>query len=172
MSEKEMKDLNKAIDDLKRELRADLRTLKDSVKFCNDTCDGVNEIKNELKELRKEVQRLSKQNDDLKAENEKLNEKVNELEQYQRCNNLEIQGVPEGGDVYDVVRRIGTLVGEPITDTDIDICHRVPTFRPREKNIIVRFVQRSKRDKVLKKCRKQKSPPKILTTVATARLST
>lgn len=133
-----------------------MRTLKESVKFCNDTCDGVNQIKNEIKQLRKEVQRLSKQNDDLMAENQKLNEKVNELEQYQRCNNLEIQGVPEEGDVYDVVRRIGSLVGEPIVDTDLDICHRVPTFRPREKNIIVCFVQRSKRDKVLKKCRKEK----------------
>lgn len=162
MSEREIRDLNKSIEDLKRELRADFCTLKESVKFCNDTCDDVNEIKNEIKELRKEVQRLTKQNNDLPAENQMLNEKINELEQYQRSNNLEIQGVPEEGDAYDVVKRIGALVGEPIVDTDVDICHRVPTFRPREKNIVVRFVQRSKRDTVLKKCKKQKITTKDL----------
>ena len=56
---KESKDITRGIDDLKRELWAELRTLKDSVKDCNDTCEGVNEIITEMKELRKEVQNLS-----------------------------------------------------------------------------------------------------------------
>lgn len=42
---KEIKDVVKALGDLKRELGADLRTVKDSVENCNDTCDGVNKIK-------------------------------------------------------------------------------------------------------------------------------
>lgn len=150
------KDIGKALDDLKRELRADLRTLKDSVKSCSDTCDGVNEIKNEIKELRKEVQKLSSRNEELATENRRLNEKVEELEQYQRSNNLEIKGVPEAGDAYDVVKRIGTLLDEPILDSDIDVCHRIPTFRATEKNIIVRFVQRTKRDKILQKSKKKR----------------
>lgn len=43
----------KALDDLKRKLRADLRNLEDSFKNCDETCDDVNEIKNEVKELQK-----------------------------------------------------------------------------------------------------------------------
>lgn len=154
---KEGKDvIGKAIDDLRRELRAELRTIKDSVKNCNDTCDGVNEIKNEMKELRQEIQKLTTRNEELTAENRRLSEKIEELEQYQRSNNLEIKGVPVEGDAYDIVQRIGNLVNEPISESDIDVCHRVPTFRPSDKNIIVRFVQRTKRDKIFQKCKKQR----------------
>lgn len=48
---------------------------------------------------------------------------MNELEHYQRSNILQIKGVPEAGDVYDVVRRIGNLLDQPILDSDIDVCH-------------------------------------------------
>lgn len=154
MSKESKEVIGKAIDDLRRELRAELRTIKDSVKNCNDTCDGVNEIKKEMKDLRQEIQKLTTRNEELTAENRRLSEKIEELEQYQRSNNLEIKGVPEEGDAYDIVQRIGNLVNEPITESDIDVCHRVPTFRPSDKNIIVRFVQRTKRDRILQKCKK------------------
>lgn len=154
---KEVKDIGKTLDELRREMRADFRALKESVKYCNDTCDGVTEIKNEIKELRKEVQNLSQKNEELTAENRKLNVKIEELEQYQRSNNLEIKGVPEEGDAYELVQRIGTLLNESISDSEIDVCHRVPTFRTSEKNIIVRFVRRTKRDAVLQKSKKTKT---------------
>lgn len=67
------------------------------------------------------------------AENRKLNDKTEELEQYQRSNNLEIKGVPEEGDAYDVVQRIWTILNESISDSEIDVCHHVPTFRTSEK---------------------------------------
>lgn len=142
------KDIEKAFDDLNRELRADLRTFNDGLKSCSEMCNRVNEIKkkNEIKEVRKEVYKLSRKNEELATENRKLNEKVEKLEQYQRSNNLEIKGVPEAGDAYDAVKRIGNLLNEPILDSYIDVCLRVPTFRPTEKTIIVRFVQRTKRD--------------------------
>ena len=73
-----------------------------------------------------------------------------------------MKGVPEAGDVYDVVKRIGTLLDEPISDSDIDVCHRVPTFKPSEKNIIFRFVQRTKRDKILQKSKKKRFTTKDL----------
>lgn len=152
----------KALDDLKRELRAELRTLKDSVKNCDETCDGVNAIMNDVKELRKDMQKLSKKNEELTAENQRLSDKIEELEQYQRSNNVEIKGVPVTGDAHDIVKRIGTLLDVPILDSDIDVCHRVPTFNPLEKNIIVRFVQRTKRDKILQKCKKQRITTKDL----------
>lgn len=109
-----------------------------------------------MKELRKKVQELTQKNEEITSKNRRLSEKIEELEQYERSNNIEIKGLPETGDVYDVVKRIGNLVHEPILDSDIDICHRVPTFRPGEKNVIVRFVQRTKRDKILQKCKKQR----------------
>lgn len=152
----ETKELAKALEDLRRELRADLRSLKESVKFCNDTCDGVKAINDEMKELRKEILDLTKRNQELDAENFRLGARVEELEQYQRSNSLEIKGVPSQGDVTDVVKRIGALLDEPVADADIDICHRVATFIPDQKNIIVRFVQRSKRNKILEKAKKKR----------------
>lgn len=148
--------MEKALEDLRRELRADLRGLKESVKYCSDTCDGVMSIKNDIKELRKEILELTKRNQDLIAENCRLGARVEELEQYQRSNNLEIKGVPAEGDVNDIVKRIGALLEEPVDDADIDICHRVATFKPNEKNIIVRFIQRTKRNKILEKAKKKR----------------
>lgn len=60
------------------------------------------------------------------------------------------------------MKRIGAILKEPITDADIDICHRVPTFKPTEQNIVVRFVQRAKRDKFLKESKKQRVTTKDL----------
>lgn len=102
------------------------------------------------------IQKLTTRNEELTAENRRLSEKIEQLEQYQRSNKLEIKGVPEEGDAYDIVQRIGNLVNEPISESDIVVCHRVPTFRPLDKNIIVRFVQRTKRDKIFQKCKKTK----------------
>lgn len=70
--------------------------------------------------------------------------------------------MPDDGDVIDVLKRIGNHVHEPKADSDITAYHRVPTFRPMEKNITVRFVQRSKRDSFLQKCRKRKVTTKDL----------
>ncbi|KAH9361380.1 hypothetical protein HPB48_005229 [Haemaphysalis longicornis] len=123
-----MKEMQEALEDLKRDSRADLRTLKDSVKHCTGSCDRINSIKTELKELRKELQALSRQNEELRAENSRLSVRIEELEQHSRANNLVIKGVPDDGDEIDVLKRIGSHVHEPIADSDIDEFHHVPTF--------------------------------------------
>lgn len=144
----------KAIDNLRREIRVELRELKDSVKYCSDTCDGVKAISTDVKELRREIQLLTKSNLELKSENQRLSKRLEELEQYQRSNNLEIKGVPTEGDLAVALSKIGEVIGEPIDEDDIDICHRVSTQKATEKNIVVRFVRRSKRNAVLDKARK------------------
>lgn len=153
---RESREFAKALDDLRRELRADLRSLKESTKFCSDTCDKVESIGSDVKQLRKEIQELTKRNCELQNENKILSQRIEELEQYQRSNNLEIKGVPEGGNPYDVIKMIGDVLEEPISNSDIDICHRVPTPKPGEQNIVVRFIQRTKRNAVLMKAKKKK----------------
>lgn len=148
------KEYVKAIEDLRRELRAELRGFKDSVKYCSDTCDGVNEISKDIKQLRKEMQEMMKKNNELREENNRLSLKVEELEQYQRSNNLEIKGLPLDGDETDIIKKLGDAVHVTLTDTDIDICHRVATAKPEEKNVVVRFVRRSKRNAVLAAAKK------------------
>lgn len=67
------------------------------------------------------------------------------MEQYQRANNLKIEGAPEEGGPTVIFKRIGQFVGELINYADIDICHSVPIQKPAEKKNIVRSVQRSKK---------------------------
>lgn len=153
---KDAKDFTKALEDLRREIRTELRGLKESVNYCSNSCDDLKKVADDIKELRREVETLTKNNKNLETENRKLTSRLEEIEQYQRANNLEIKGAPEVGDPVMIVKQIAEILGEPITDADIDICHRVPTQKPTEKNIIVRFVQRSKRNSLLQKCKKKR----------------
>lgn len=61
-----------------------------------------------------------------------------------------------------VLQKIGEAVGESIDTTDIDICDWVSTPKGGMKNIVVRFVRRSKRNDVLAKCRKTRVDCSIL----------
>lgn len=159
---KDSREFLKAIEDLRREFRLELRSLKDSVKFCSDTCDGVKALTGDVKGLRREIQELTKINKDLRQENDRLLQRLEEVEQYQRSNNLEIKGVPDVEDVVDVVRKIGEVLDETVRESDIDICHRVPTVKQGEKNIVVRFVHRTKRNALLAKSRKQRMTTGLL----------
>lgn len=71
---------------------------------------------------------------ELAAENRKVSNRIEELEQHQRSNNLEIKGAPTEGDATEVVKKIRVFLGEAIVDIDNDVCHRVPVHNSEEKN--------------------------------------
>lgn len=150
------KEFMKALEDFKREMRLELRSVKDSVKFCSDTCDETKAIGADVKALRQEIGELIKINETLQNENKRLTRRVEELEQYTRLNNLEIKGIKSDEDPADIVKKIGDVLKEPVASHDIDTCHRIPTRKPGETNILVRFVRRDKRHAFLAKARKQK----------------
>lgn len=60
---------------------------------------------------------------------------------YQRTNNVEIKGVTLETDAVEIVKKLEDVIGDPVQQLEIDVCHNVPTLRPNEKNIVVRFVQ-------------------------------
>ncbi|KAH7979755.1 hypothetical protein HPB49_010860 [Dermacentor silvarum] len=148
------KDLGKAFEDFKREIRAELRSFKQSVEHCSESCDSVNALTLEMKTLREELVATRNSNEKLAAENKQLQMKIEELEQYSRANNLEIKGAPDEGEPFDTVQKICVAVGEPLARDDVDICHRVGTNKTGVKNIVVRFVRREKRNAVLAKSKK------------------
>ncbi|KAH7933303.1 hypothetical protein HPB49_011259 [Dermacentor silvarum] len=122
------KDFVKALDDFKREMRLEMRSVKESVKFCSDTCDETRAINTELKALRHELSVLLKSNEALKKENKQLAQRVDELEQYSRLNNLEIKGVKSVDNADDVIKRLGEIIQEPLCAADIDTCHKIATY--------------------------------------------
>lgn len=92
----------------------------------------------------------------------KLTQRVEELEQYSRLNNLEIKGGKSNDEPRDIVMNISNVVGEPVFTSDIDTCHKNLTRKPNEPNIIVRFVRREKRHAFFSNARKLKVSNKKL----------
>lgn len=63
-----------------------------------------------MAELKAEIQQVLKINQDLRAENAKLSCRIEELEQYQRANNIEIKGIPLDGEPLSIVSQMGELI--------------------------------------------------------------
>lgn len=76
---------------------------------------------------------------------------MTELKQYSHTNNLEIKGLPVAAQecLETTVQTLGNKPGIEISASDIDVVHRVPTKDKRKYNIVVRFLSRKTRDKVL-----------------------
>lgn len=145
-----------------RNLRADIEEMKSSMSF----------ISNGLDEANKRLEASLTENKQLKKENEALRLQVVAIErdlatcqadlvkseQYSRNRNLEIKNVKERPDesLSDILSKIGKEIDEPISVTDVDACHRVSTKDKNKRNIVVQFVRRDKRDKVLEKARKKR----------------
>lgn len=153
---------------MERELRNEIREMKvaqtnltKSIEFAHD------EVRDLKKKLDDEVAKNKRLTDEKEAllsrckavENEtrEQEKRLASMEQYSRKNNLEIHGViqTKNESVPDILAKIGSAINEPITATDVEVCHRVPA-RDADKtaNIIVQFRSRTKRDAVLKKARK------------------
>lgn len=148
----------KAEDELRAEIIDELKEIKESLL-------ELKELKQEIKDLgalREVIQAVITENKELKVQNAKLARKLDELEIYQRSNNLEIKGVPVDAEPIAIIKRIGELVAEEVQESDIDVCHKVPTAKHNEHNIVVRFVRRIKRNGFLAKAKKKKIDTRML----------
>lgn len=154
------KEITKAFDDFRHEMRAELRNIRESVKFCSDVCDNVKQLSDEIKLLRDELKHARQTNDQLETKNQKLQHKVDELEQYTHVNNLEIKGAPSDEEPFEIVKNLGNATGEQILQSDIDTCHRIPVGTSGDRSVIVRFVRREKRNAILTKARRQRASAK------------
>ena len=79
---------------------------------------------------------------------------LDETQQYLRRDCLEITGVPittHDNPIKLLVKEIGTLIGAEIDDSHIAAVHRLPDSKNVKNRIIVKFLQRDKREEVYKK---------------------
>lgn len=156
----DLKDFKETIE---RELRKELREINASLTFLNKMFEDV---KDELKQTKAEQRELRAENANLLAQNQELQNQVSNClsrivlcEQYSRNANIEIKGVPAlpNENLTELLKKLGEVTGETISANDVEICHRVPVAKnPTEKNIVVQFVRRSKRNLVLEKARRLK----------------
>lgn len=150
-----------------REMRNEFRELRNEQQEVIKSLENVHETIDDLKkqlatetsrnaQLKNENEGLQNKCMTLKNKNEELEKRLVHVEQYSRNANLEIRGAveEEGEKVVDLLAKIGDAIHEPITEQDIEACHRVPTRIPDKTNIVVQFKSRTKRDLTLRKARK------------------
>lgn len=145
-----------------RELRTDIREMKSSMDFINAEFEG---IKRKLESGATVDNELKKENEELKARCLALEKEMKtsqmsivQCEQHSRAYNLEIKGVPviANENLNETLRQLGEAIGEPIDTADVEICHRVRTRERGKQNIVVQFMRREKRDRVLAKARSKR----------------
>lgn len=130
----------------------------------DDLVTSVTHLNSLVEEARAENKALVAANKALTSQNDALTKKIAEMEQYSRINNVELKGIPctQGEDCTAIVKAIGTKVSCTISDTDIDVIHRVPTKAGTSQNIIARFCSRSKKQEFVSKARKARLNTKDL----------
>lgn len=139
----------------------DFRT---SVEFLSKSMDEAKVI---MTAIRKDYADLKKQNEELRLKNgeltetvDNLKERVRELEQYSRRNNIEISGVPATAkeNTLALVKDIGAAIGQQVEESQLMAAHRVPSFNSRrDPSLVIQFQNRMVRDKWLSSYREKRT---------------
>lgn len=128
----------------------EIEGLQKEVASLKVTCE---EQKTENKSLRTEIETKVEKNEKLIQQN------VNELEQYERRNNIRISGIRDSEDERTCFQTMEVvclelnkhMAGLHISPNDIDIAHRLGKYKhDKNRNIIVRFVSRAMKIRVFK----------------------
>lgn len=141
-----------------------------SVDYCSSSVDDfVEKIKimdKKCEEVVKNHLKLVEANQKLENEVTGLKTQLEELLQYGRNVNVQIEGVPEvrTENVIDLVCKLATAINEPVVPArDIQAAHRLPSKnKNKPRPIVVQFSNRFKRDSFLKKAKKEKAKSTVL----------
>lgn len=147
-----------------KKFESEFAELRKSVDFC---CDKIDDFGKEILEMNKKISFLEKSKTELENKNKILTQQVDqlflqfeEMQQYSRNVNLQIDGVPETSNenVMQIVNKLSIAIDEPIVlNQDIQAAHRLASSnKNRPRGIVIRFSNRQKRDNVLEKCKKAK----------------
>ncbi|XP_075547670.1 uncharacterized protein LOC142582160 [Dermacentor variabilis] len=117
--------------------------------------ESIDFMSNLFDEFRAKQDELMTSNKSLLAQNEMLVKRVADLEQYSRLNNIEVKGIPlkKGEDCRAILKRVGDVIECPVSETDIETVHRVPS-KSSDQHLIARFVSRDKKNEFVKRARK------------------
>ncbi|KAK8757948.1 hypothetical protein V5799_004421 [Amblyomma americanum] len=146
------------IADLTREFCEEIRELKNSLEFASkqyeDLEDECTEVKMENAALKANQEKLPQELERVKKSAHENPQNIVAQDQSSRIKNIELKGIPhvKKEKLFSILDKVGNVIDEPISDEDIDICHRVPTRNASaEPNIMVVFNSRTKRDAVFEK---------------------
>lgn len=148
-----------------KDVQKTVEELKVSVVYCTEKIDDfvkeIGALSKRVKDAESEMVDLKRENNELRGQLSRVEVQLEELQQYGRKCNLQIDGVPEmnGERMADIINKLSIALDEPIVlNQDIQAAHRIPSSnKNRSRPVIIQFSNRQKRDAVLEKARKKKS---------------
>lgn len=143
--------------ELQKEFQGQLREIEKSLNF---NSEKMEEILAEMVKVNEKQRKLEAENQELKTKLMTMSTIVEDLEQYTRNRNIQIDGMPEENneDLRKMMKNIGEKIQVEFEDKEVDAIHRLPT-RNESNNcppIVVQFTTRQVRDKILTNARKTK----------------
>lgn len=135
-----------------------------SIDLCHEKIDEnsalVKNLNDKIEKCYSSVEELDKRCSNLEDKNKELKADLNRQEQYSRSNCLELVGIPEvkNESVLTIVTLVAQVLGLPLTKSEVDCCHRLakpatirhPATDGRHRNIIIKFVNRWKKEEFIK----------------------
>lgn len=151
-------------------LRSEMSGMTTSMQFLSDKMDAASALMNDMK---KEQASIRKENAELKANNQflsglvsDLQERMRNIEQYSRKNNIEVSGIPSTPqeDVKSIVKDLGAAMGVEVQPSHIAAAHRIPSYiKDRIPAIVIQFHDRDIKEALLTKFREARTKSHHLT---------
>lgn len=116
-------------------------------------------LKEEHDKFMKIIETQKQDMEKLQLENQALQRRMNDMEQYSRRNNIQINNIPllTNENIPNLLCEIGNKIGVTIDyNSDIQAAHRVPSRTENNKPIIVKFSNRQKRTAFIVAAKKYK----------------
>lgn len=131
-----------------------------SLELFGDKVDDFNKKIEIFDQKLRDVPKLQQAMIDVNSEVTQLKSEIDNLQQYLRKQNLEIQGVPEGKEenIQAIFDKILSVLEIP-SDNAYDAGHRVPHFNRNDKNprsIIIKVTSRCLKDNIIAAIRKRR----------------
>ncbi|XP_022188177.1 uncharacterized protein LOC120356269 [Nilaparvata lugens] len=139
-----------------RELQGDVAGMSG---LLDEALKNITDLQNENKKLIKNFASIEADNANLKTRVSVLENKINEMEQYSRRMNIQIDGIPvtQGEKVDDIVEKLGNLLEVASPIESVLSMHRVPSINAKKcQPIIVQFSNPMQRRKWLEAYRKKR----------------
>jgi polyhydroxyalkanoate synthesis regulator phasin len=159
-----LEDIVKTLREIRDEQKKTVRDFNESYGSLHDKLEEnavtLNQGMSSIENFVKVIEELKSENSFLKSKVSNLEKRIDDLEQYSRRNCIELQGIPEKKDesVLDLVKNVGKALNFEITEDMVDACHRIgkPENATRPRGIIVKFVRRTDKEKLINKRREKK----------------
>ena len=157
----DINDVRSLLKDMKDELKEEMKSMRELM-----VSEIVSGFTKRIETLEVKVEKLEKENQSLRERDSQIDNfqsRLVEAEQYSRRSSIRLYGHPETEGVREdcssaVIKLFKTKLGVPIKGEEIDACHRVGRKgmgRPRQ--IIVKFVRRETKEKVMRERRRLKN---------------